>query len=110
MLFDDGNVRRGTNSRANSRGQELVLNETTKQARLVINAYLGNYANALGSAQRLPNGNLVFDSGFVEQTIEVLPNGTKAYVLKMNMPGEQYRSYIYYNLYGTLANGLAVGS
>ena len=54
----------------------------------------------LGSAQRLPNGNLDFDSGFAEQTIEVTPNGAKTYVLKMNMPGEQYRSYIYSNLYG----------
>ena len=103
VLFDDGNTRRSKNPRANSRGQELVLDEKTMQATLVVNADLGNYAPALGSAQRLPNGNLVFNSGFTEQTIEVLPNGAKTYVLKMNMPGLQYRSYIYSNLYGNSA-------
>jgi hypothetical protein len=100
VVFDDGNVRRATNPKADSRGQELVLNERTTQARLVANVDLGVYANALGSAQRLPNGNLDFDAGFSEQTIEVQPGGAKTYVLKMNMPGEQYRSYIYSNLYG----------
>ena len=57
-------------------------------------------APALGSAQMLPNGNLDFDSGFTEQTIEVLPHGKKTYVLKMNMRGYQYRSYMYATLYG----------
>jgi hypothetical protein len=109
VLFDDGNVRRSTNPRANSRGQELVLDEATMQARLVVNANLGNYASALGSAQQLPNGNLVFDSGFARQTIEVLPRGTKSYVLKMNMQGYQYRSYIYSNLYHIVPDGLVPG-
>jgi hypothetical protein len=79
-------------------------------ARLVVNVNLGNYASALGSAQQQPNGNLVFDSGFARQTIEVLPRGTKSYVLRMNMQGYQYRSYIYSNLYRILPNGLAPGS
>ena len=74
------------------------------QATLVVNADLGNYAPAMGSAQRLPNGNLDFDSAFAEQTIEVLPDGRKTYVLKMNMPGVQYRSYIYATLYGNPAD------
>jgi hypothetical protein len=100
VVFDDGNIRRATNPKANSRGQELVLNERTMQARLVANVDLGVYASALGSAQRLRNGNLDFNAGFSEQTIEVQPGGAKTYVLKMNMPGEQYRSYIYSNLYG----------
>ena len=87
-----------------SRVQELVLNEKTLQARLVVNANVGVYAQALGSAQKLPNGNFDVDSGFTEQTIEVRPNGTRTYVLDMNMPGQQYRSYIYANLYGTSSN------
>jgi arylsulfate sulfotransferase len=99
-LFDDGNTRQSTNPKAHSRGQELVLDEKAMTATLVVNADLGNYAPAVGSGQRLPNGNLDFDSGFAEQTIEVLPNGAKTYVLKMNMPGYQYRSYIYASLYG----------
>ena len=49
-------------------------------------------------------GNFAFTSGFALQTIEVLPDGTKAYVVKMNMPGFQYRSYIHDTLYGDLAN------
>ena len=77
-----------------------ILDERTMVATLVVNAHLGNYAPALGSAQMLPNGTLDFDSGFAEQTIEVLPNGRKTYMLKMTMPGKQYRSYIYASLYG----------
>ena len=100
VLFDDGNTRRSKEPQANSRGQELILNEKTMRAKLVVNANLGNYAAALGSAQMLPNGNLDFDSGIAEQSIEVLPTGRKSYVLRMNMPGSQYRSYFYANLYG----------
>jgi arylsulfate sulfotransferase len=100
VLFDDGNVRHSVNSNAESRGQELVLNEQTMVATLVVNADLGSYASALGSAQALPNGNLDFDSGFVEQTVEVLPNGKKTYVLEMHMRAAQYRSFMYADLYG----------
>jgi hypothetical protein len=87
LVFDDGNTRHATDPNANSRGQELVLNEDTMTASLVVNADLGNYSLALGSAQMLPNGSLDFTSGFqgsapnfFGQTIEVLPNGTKTYV------------------------------
>jgi hypothetical protein len=104
VLFDDGNIRHSKHPQANSRGQELVLEEKTMVATLVVNANLGKYVPAVGSAQMLPNGNLDFDSGFAEQTIEVLPNGTKTYVLKMNMPRAQYRSYIYATLYGNPAD------
>jgi hypothetical protein len=104
VLFDDGNVRRSRNPRAQSRGQELILNEKTMRATLVANVNLGSYAPALGSAQMLPNGNLDFDSGFAEQTIEALPNGTKTYVMKMTVAGKLYRSYIYATLYGDPAN------
>ena len=65
VLFDDGNGRRATDPTADSRGQEWVLNEQTMTATLVVNADLGNYSSALGSAQMLPNGNLDFTSGFL---------------------------------------------
>ncbi|HEU5117653.1 MAG TPA: aryl-sulfate sulfotransferase, partial [Isosphaeraceae bacterium] len=104
VLFDDGNVRNYQDAQAHSRGQELVINEQTMQVTLVVNADLGNYAPAVGSAQRLPNGNLVFDSGFAEQVIEVLPDGSQSYVQKMTKPGFQYRAYIYGSLYGTGSN------
>jgi hypothetical protein len=64
VVFDDGNTRRLTDPNADSRGQEWVLNEQTMTATLVVNADLGNYSFALGSAQMLPNGNLDFTSGF----------------------------------------------
>ena len=100
LLFDNGNTRQSKDPAANSRGQELVLDEETMQATLVVNADIGNFAFAVGSAERLPNGNFGFTSGIAQQTIEVLPDGTKTYVLAMNKPGLQYRSYIYGSLYG----------
>jgi hypothetical protein len=104
ILFDNGNGPHRKDPQAQSRGQELILNEQTMRATLVLNVNLGSYAIAWGSAQMLPNGNLVFDSGRVKQTIEVLPDGKKTYVLQMHMPGEQYRSYIYATLYANPAD------
>jgi hypothetical protein len=103
-IFDDGNTR-VAHGGTDSRGQALTLNEQTMQATLVENADLGNYSFALGSAQKLPNGNYVFDSGiqqdsngnFIGQTIEVLPDGTQAWVLQA--PGDVYRSYRVNGLY-----------
>ena len=87
-------------------GQEYVLNEQTMTATLVVNADLGDYSPALGSAQMLPNGNLVFNPGDQDsttnpfgQTIEVLPDGTPTFV--QQMPGLEYRSYIMSSLYGS---------
>ncbi len=104
VLFDDGNTRHKSNHNAHSRGQELVLNEQTMKATLVVNADLGNYSAFLGSAQLLPNGNLAFTSGgqgsngnLFGQTIEVLPDGTQTYVQKMK--GYEYRSYLESSLY-----------
>ncbi|SRR5579883_2363629 len=105
IVFDDGNTRRLTDPTADSRGQEWVLNEQTMTATLVVNADLGNYSSALGSAQVLPNGNLDFTSGllgappFVGQSIEVSPDGTVNYVLQYNS-GLEYRSYFMSTLYG----------
>ena len=107
VLFDNGNTRRSTNPRANSRGQELVLDETDDAGDAGGQCRPGQLLRRPGECQRLPNGNLAFTSGFTEQTIEVLPDGTKTYVLKMKMPGLQYRSYIYSNLYGNPADALA---
>ncbi len=103
VLFDNGNVRHTEHKHADSRGQEWIINEKRRVATLVANVDLGNYASYTGSAQMLPSGALVFDSPLAEQTIEVLPDGSKTYVLKMNMPGLQYRSYIYSTVYGNPA-------
>ena len=105
VLFDNGNGRRRGNPRAQSRGQELVLDEKRRVARLVVNADLGTYAPFTGSAQKLPNGNFVLDSPLVGETIEMRPDGRKTYALKMNFPGVLYRTYIYPTLYGNAADG-----
>ena len=104
VVFDNGNTRRLTDPTADSRGQEWVLNEQTMTATPVVNADLGNYSAALGSAQVLPNGNLAFTSGGLVsgggaagQSIEVLPNGTRVYVQQMNE--FEYRSYFESTLY-----------
>jgi hypothetical protein len=105
VLFDNGNVRRASDPNADSRGQVWRLNEQTMTATLVLNADLGNYSFAVGSAQELPNGNFVFTSGlqagpvgFFGQSIEVLPDGTPVYSLET--PGGEYRTYRMSGLYG----------
>src|SRR5262249_13769403 len=89
ILFDNGNTRRAGDPHADSRGQVWKLDEQTMTATLVVNADLGSYSMALGSAQRLSNGDYSFTSGFqgqapnmFGQSIEVRPDGSKAYVLQ----------------------------
>src|SRR5262249_13542794 len=71
-----------------------------------------NSSDALGAAQRLSNGNFSFTSGYqgqppnrFGQTIEVLPDGTKAYVLEVNRI--EYRSYRIRTLYEGISDALA---
>jgi hypothetical protein len=105
-LFDNGNTRIQGDPTGHSRGQVLTLNEQTRTASLVLNADLGNYSGALGTAQKLPNGNYSFTSGFLGsfsnafgQTIEVRPDGTLAYVIEAGSAWE-YRSNRLGTLYG----------
>ena len=113
MLFDNGNTRRATDPTANSRGQVWTLDESNMIATPVLNADLGNYSARLGSSQRLSNGNYSFLSGAVglsppvqiAETIEVLPDGTKSYVLKRALP--EYRSYRLRTLYEGIDDALA---
>jgi hypothetical protein len=105
LLFDNGNVRCLGVKPCNSRGQTWTVDEQTMTASLKLNIDLGNYSDALGSAERLPNGNFVFTSGFLGtsnaltgQSIEVLPDGTEEYVLQG--AAHEYRSYRVASLYG----------
>lgn len=114
ILFDDGNTRRASNPTADSRGQVWKLDEQTMTATLVVNIDLGNYSGALGSAQRLSNGNYSFDSGFqgaaphqIGQSIEVRPDGSVAYVLQVK--GTEYRSFRMQTLYEGTSDQLAGG-
>src|SRR5262249_27815594 len=112
ILFDNGNTRRASDPNAHSRGQVWRLDEQTMTATLLLNADLGNSSDALGAAQRLSNGNFSFTSGFqgqppnqFGQTIEVLPDGTKSYVLEVNLI--EYRSYRIRTLYEGISDALA---
>jgi hypothetical protein len=104
ILFDNGNTRRASDPTADSRGQVWKLDEQTMTATLVVNVDLGNYSDRVGSAQVLSNGNYVFTSGaqgtpghFIGQSIEVLPDGTKTYVLQDGTA--LYRSFRVQTLY-----------
>jgi hypothetical protein len=112
IVFDDGDTRRASDPTADSRGQVWKIDEQTMTAALVFNADLGNYSDALGSAQRLSNGNYSFDSGRqglaphqIAQTIEVRPDGSKAYVLQLNKT--EYRSFRIQTLYDGISDQLA---
>jgi hypothetical protein len=112
ILFDDGNTRQASDPTADSRGQVWKIDEQTMTATLEVNVDLGNYSGALGSAQRLSNGDYFFDSGFqgtapnqIGQSIEVRPDGTKVYV--MQVKGTEYRSFRIRTLYEGISDQLA---
>jgi hypothetical protein len=95
-LYDNSNVRKTLFPAANSRGQVFSINEAQRTAVPVLNADLGVYAFALGSAERLCNGNFFFNSGIIANTntarsSEVLPNGTINYTL--DTPNAAYRTF-----------------
>jgi hypothetical protein len=110
-IFDNGNTRAVRGFGASSRGQVLELDEPNRIARLVLNADLGLFSFALGSAQQLAGGNYHFDAGFeaapgsvyggVGYAMEVAPPGDVVSSLKMAVP--VYRSFRVMNLYGPAA-------
>jgi hypothetical protein len=115
ILFDNGNTRHASDPNAHSRGQVWKLDEQTMTATLVVNVDLGNYSDHFGAAQQLSNGNYVFTSGaqgnppnLFGQSIEVRPDGSKAYVLKVNKA--QFRSFRIRTLYEGTSDQLQVGN
>jgi hypothetical protein len=103
-VFDNGNTRRTVFPSATSRGQTLLVDELHKTASLLVNVDLGVFAFALGSAQRLPNGNFMYQPGIFpfgapptfSQTIEIFGGTTQ--VLNMQGP-TSYRSWMLSSLY-----------
>lgn len=65
IVFDDGHRRKDKDPNAHNRGQAWKLDEESRTATLIMNADLGAYAVAVGSAQPLSNGNYSFESGFI---------------------------------------------
>jgi hypothetical protein len=100
-LFDNGNARYATDQTAHSRGQAIQLDEVNRTATLVLNADLGDYSVAVGSAQRLANGDFHFNLGFLTgpsaRAVEVDPAGNIVY--KLNIGELEYRSFRTSSLY-----------
>ena len=102
LLFDNGNTRSVSDPTAHSRGQVWRLDEKAMTATLVVNLDAGNYSPELGTADRMPNGNYVLDSGsqgggLFGQSIEMLPDGTRVYV--QEVANSDYRSFRLSSLY-----------
>ncbi len=101
-VFDDGNVRVASNSKAHSRGQALMVDEENREVTLVINTDLGGFSFALGSAQQLAAGGYAFGAGWYvpandSQFVEVDPSGNTTYSLSVSDP--EYRTYQLNDLY-----------
>ena len=104
MVFDDGNTRVSVLGSGNSRGQVLQLDEPNRVASVVLNADLGVFSVALGSAQKLTNGDYAFDAGFVlvsntavADSIEVNASGKIVFEIQANVL--LYRSFRMTDLY-----------
>ena len=63
----------------------LQIDQQNMVATLLLNADVGTYSSAVGSAQALPNGDYHFDSGFIDgsgtgsQSVEVNASGNIVY-------------------------------
>lgn len=100
-IYDNGNVR-VLGSPGNSRGQTFLVDEAQRRVYPLLNVDLGVYAFAVGSAERLCNGNYSFDSGIVgatqhAQTLEVTPIGIPTFLLESSAPA--YRTFRMIDLY-----------
>ena len=67
-VFDNGNIRAYADPSIHSRGQKWRIDETSRQATLELNADLGAYSFALGSAHKLASGGYHFNLGWVPTT------------------------------------------
>ena len=83
MVFDDGNTRVANYGSGNSRGQVFQLNEQDRVATPLLNADLGVYSVAVGSAQKLRDGDYFFDAGFVRGS-----GGISAFGIEVNATGK----------------------
>lgn len=107
LVFDDGNTRVQNDPAAspNSRGQMYQVDQQNMIATLVVNADMGTYSFALGSAQALPNGDYHFLSGYIEaangvtdaQSLEVTASGDV--VFGIQFATLEYRTFRMPDLY-----------
>jgi arylsulfate sulfotransferase len=95
VVFDDGNTRcqNGKIKGCQSRGQEYTLDEQHHVATLVVNANLGSFWQALGSAQDLANGDLFYAGGFPSPSREVEVRADNSIAYELDTPVAVYRAY-----------------
>ncbi len=104
IVFDDGARRKKKFPKSNNRGQVWELDEHAMTATLVVNADLGVYSVAVGSAQSLSGGGFSFESGMVNpaavssRATEVGPDGKIVYAQQSDGAGT-YRSFRVPDLY-----------
>jgi hypothetical protein len=109
LLFDDGHRRKDKDPKANNRGQTWKLDEKTRTATLMLNADMGLYSMAVGSAQSLSNGGYSFESGLIfsgppglgaeiSQTTETSPDGKIVYTQQVD-DAITYRSFLVPDMY-----------
>jgi arylsulfate sulfotransferase len=104
IVFDDGDRRKKKFPKANNRGQVWELDEQTMTATLLVNADLGVYSPAIGSAQSLSGGGYSFESGFINlpavssRETEVGADGKIVYAQQTDGAGT-YRSFRVPDLY-----------
>ncbi len=106
-IFDDGNTRQAFyNQNADSRCQELSIDETNLTANLNINGDEQGYSFALGESQLLRNGSISCDSGYVNMgmgpepptnTVETDENSN--FIFSFNASSINYRSWRMQDLY-----------
>jgi arylsulfate sulfotransferase len=104
IVFDDGDERHKKSPRANNRGQVWELDEQAMTATLLMNADLGVFSPAVGSAQSLSSGGYSFESGMVDPPIvysratEVAADGRIVYAQQTD-GAATYRSFRVPDLY-----------
>jgi arylsulfate sulfotransferase len=97
LVFDDGNTRVAYMQGGNSRGQVFQIDEQNFIVNPILNAGLGVYSEAVGSAQLLLDGNYHFDAGFVSEN-----NTIDSYSFELDSSGQmQYEAHQNVILYRT---------
>jgi hypothetical protein len=114
-VFDNGNTHVALLGEAYSRGMVLRVDETNRTVTPVTIVNPGLYAPAFGTAQRLKNGNMNFDFGYVAEpggvnayALENGSNGTTVFTSKSSTP--VYRAFRMSDLYTPDSTAPAVAS
>lgn len=105
MVFDNGNTRIAAQG-GNSRGQVFEVDEEHLTVTPILNVDLGVYSIAVGSAEKLADGNFHFDAGFIQEangiaahSFEVTSDSAIIYDARANTP--LYRSFRLNDIYSS---------